>query len=138
MNGEPKPPETADLVEAVHRLVGADKARVVQRALGGSRIYVPHTAKQDHWLTQLIGMPGMTRVAAELGGDLVAVPRQETRADLNRSRVLLFSLARLPVSVIALICDLSARHVSSIRAALRDEGELPPASTRNFRKKAST
>jgi hypothetical protein len=115
-----------DLVDAVHRLVGADQARTVQEALGGARIYVPKHADKGHWLTDLVGADGMRKIVREFGGDLVLVNRQETKADLHRHLVQLLSLARIPVWIIALICDLSPRHVSSVRAQLRTSGELPP------------
>lgn len=130
------PADRACLVEAVHRLVGRDKAIAVQEALGGANIYVPHTADERHWLTQIIGLQGMQRVAAELGGCLASVPKSETKAERHRELILLFSLARIPVSIIAFICDLSPRHVSSIRAQLRAEAELPASFSSKPKKRA--
>lgn len=57
------------------RVVGVEGVRKLVDAYGGVRLYVPQSVDQDHPLAELLGLAAARAMSAELGGDVIDVPR---------------------------------------------------------------
>lgn len=56
-------------------VVGLDAALAIVEARGGVAFYVPVTARPDHWLAGIIGLPALEKLVAYYQGDEIEVPR---------------------------------------------------------------
>lgn len=94
----------AELVDAI----GAEAARRLAQAFGGTSIYVPCVVGDHHPILATVGREAADRLAAWAGGSALGIPKQAER----RARVqALHRAGALTVAQIARETSFSERHV---------------------------
>ncbi len=79
------PAVLAEIAEAA----GLDAARAIAAAKGGQTVYIPHRAREGHWLTDLVGLTAAQQICAHFAapsaggraaGQRVLIPMARVRA----------------------------------------------------------
>ena len=109
------------ILDTARRLCGPATEAIILDKLGGSVIRVPGRNFENSVLARAVGAEATKAIASELGGVQFSIPIAHRRAD----RVLKMSLEGKRVRDIARALGCTERHVSHIRASLRDAGRLP-------------
>lgn len=104
-----------------------DAARAFRDAYGGACVYIPKRPQHSDYMVKVVGMDAAILLAEELGGAKYEISRRGLNA---RSRiklhVALFSLARIPAWMIAIILNINERQIYRIRSTMRDGGVQMP------------
>lgn len=120
-------------VAVLHRHGFHSEAISLREHFGGTNLYVPKRPCLTDRHVRLIGMEAAQLLTDALGGIVVSVAQEDTsRVAVMRARVALFSLAEIPVRVIALLLGVTDRCIRRHRVVLRNNGmRLPNASSAN-------
>lgn len=121
MPADPLPQVLADIA----RIAGAEAARRVALAVGGTRVYIPPIPGPDHWLTKLVGHAAARKIAdhftAGIGGARVDIPLGDTGFIASQqARIDAMILAGRSERDIALACGYTGRTVRRRRARLKE------------------
>lgn len=93
---------------------------------GGQNLYVSPTPDESMQLVRLIGMPAAQRLAAEWGGERVAVPTMWAYEEDQRNRLVGNLLKRgISTKEIARDMGMTERRIQQIRRVLEDLGAVP-------------
>lgn len=91
-----------------------------------SSLWVPVKVSEDHALGKLIGVPCMTRLVGEWGGELLKIPTMDFYEDDCRNRSVRDLLARgLSPREIARLVYVGERRIQQVRMQLEETGMLP-------------
>lgn len=102
-------------------MVGAEMARKLADAFGGTELYIPAKIGDHHPIAAAIGRVAADMLASTLGGQRLDIPKQAAR----RARVIeLRKYSRLTVSQIALQTSFSERHVYRLLSGEADDGQM--------------
>lgn len=88
--------------------IGADAARQLARALGGTTVYVPRKIGQHHPLRAMLGEEATGKLAEWCGGSRLNIPKQPERQARVRE---LRRAGALTIAGIAIETGYSERHV---------------------------
>lgn len=111
------------VLATANRLAGAEVARCLQEAFGGTRLYVHVAPSSSSPLSQAVGHDIAIKIAAELGGVTVDVPLGSKSFTAKHAEVVRWAYwARLRVRAVAALCGISERQISNIMARLRAQG----------------
>jgi len=55
-------------------VAGEAAAFAISARVGGTRVYIPAKADEDHWLTEAVGPQAAAKICATLGGDRHVIP----------------------------------------------------------------
>lgn len=128
----PLQPRTNGAIDDIAAVVGFTAALRLCAWYGCSsaKLYVPHTASEDHDLARLIGMPAFERLVREWGhdgADLLALPNLEDFEEDRRYRQVRDLLRRnLTPREIGPLVGLSERRIQQVRMHLENAGMLSP------------
>lgn len=103
-----------------------DEAKALRDSFGGVDLYIPKRPQPNEFFAKTVGMEAALFLAKELGGCryFIRDPKREERR--LWANVALFSLARIPASVIALLLRTRERNVYRLRRAMRERGVTFP------------
>jgi len=122
------PPTLADIA----REAGLPAALKLMREKGGTKVFIPKRAPDDHWLVLLVGREAADRLGAYYASGQVFIPvgdRSSHRAYLRQRRQAVADLVEngSSLNTVALETGMHARSVSRHKARLReDDGGLCP------------
>lgn len=80
------PPTLAEIAD----LIGSDKALAIARERGGTRVYIPAHAIDDHWLVDIVGRDAADQLCAAFARQYLEIPLGprsaigKIRADVDR------------------------------------------------------
>lgn len=107
------PPRLAELAQ----VIGLPATLRLVEARGGTRIYVPEQATDDHWLVPLIGLPALQQLAATHAREYLELDRAAAALRAARDRHIVAQVqAGASTAKIALQCGLTQRQVFNILA----------------------
>lgn len=107
-------------------LIGFEATNRLLAVFGGTQLYVPESATEDHPIAKVVGFRQMQLLCEEWGAQIVSIPENE---EFRRLRCLR-SVASLikaghPTDSIASILGMSNRQVQRYRAQAEEIGLLP-------------
>lgn len=104
-----------------------DEAVAMRSFFGGTRVYISKRPSATDLLVKVIGMDAAIALARELGGIMVYVSRGvDIPGQIRKQHVALFSLARVPARLVAMMLGINERSVHRIRTELRKKGMSLP------------
>lgn len=128
-------------IDDVCAAIGFTATVTLIRWSGGTHIYIPGTASDDHVLARLIGLPAMRALVREFGNETLWVPDspggQHQAADALKKRVRGLVLEGKGTAATATELAISHRHVQRIRRELEAAGLLPEALPKNAPEKVA-
>lgn len=105
--------------------IGYTATRILSAWYAGRSVYVPQTARADHPLALLIGLPALRALVRAYPSERIAVPPEAEDDRFRRDRrIALDLLAGQTCGEIADRLDLTRRRVEQIRADLIARGWL--------------
>lgn len=109
------------MMAEIASMVGAETARKLADAFGGTELYIPAKVGDHHPIAAAIGREAADMLASSLGGQRLDIPKQAAR----RARVIeLRKYSRLTVSQIALQTSFSERHVYRLLSDEADDAQM--------------
>lgn len=114
------------IVEDIGGVIGYTATANLIDWFGGSTLYIPIEAKEDHPICRVIGFPAFTRLVKEWPGEKLCLPLGYSR-ELNRRDRMIAVLLELGIGSksVAAIAGMSERHVQHARHRLEVMGVLP-------------
>ncbi len=109
------------LLAEIAEVAGLDAALKLAAARGGTEIYVPRRASEDHWLAATVGMEAAERICRQWSAERIMLPvgtTAQARATVDR----MIADGR-SVTEIALACGWTTRGVERRRAKRRSGGD---------------
>ena len=101
-------------------LIGRDKFLKLQLRKGGRRIYIPAVFREEHELTEIIGVEAAKSLSDGLGGELIHISRGALVRERNRS-IEAMRAAGMPAEQIGKIFGLKARTIRGIVQGMSSE-----------------
>ena len=102
---------------ALAALIGLPATLRLVEARGGTRIYVPDEASNDHWLARLIGLPALQHLVAQHARDYLELDRGASALRAVRDRqIVADAQGGASTATLALECGLTQRQVFNILA----------------------
>jgi hypothetical protein len=112
-------------LEDVAQVIGYSATARLAGWFGGSNLYIPKEASEDHTLAKLLGVPVLRRLVDEYGGETIPIPIDVVRDDARRDRVILAMFTKgVSIRDVAIWSNLSTRQVTGIKASLIKQGLL--------------
>ncbi len=59
----------------IAQVIGEEATLILAGAIGGVSFYVPDSPKDKHWLVDLIGIDGMSKLCAVYGREYITIPQ---------------------------------------------------------------
>jgi Mor family transcriptional regulator len=96
-------------------VIGADKADVIVKYLGGTNLYIPNSLKHQQPLSNWLGVELAQQVCAEFGGLTIEIPRQAAAQRATRNALIIADRAAgLSVKSLALKYQMTMRNIRTI------------------------
>lgn len=121
------PEDNTRSIDEIAEQVGVDAAKKIVKAYGGTRLYIPVTAKPDHPLAILIGFDNAEKLGLYFCGTRVFIPRRFLSKEYLQINVPKLYNKGWKIRDIALAMDCSEPTVYAILRKKRqyDEPLLP-------------
>ncbi|MFZ6767783.1 hypothetical protein ACO0LM_11935 [Undibacterium sp. Di26W] len=114
------------LAEDISASIGYTATTALIDWRGGTSLYVPRTATEDHNIAKLIGMPAFRRLVADFGETMISLPLDYRRTRIQRDRLIGALIGKgTGVDEIARIAGLGHKQVTLIRRELETAGLIP-------------
>ena len=127
----PRPNST---IEDVCAVIGFTATTRLIDWFGGTNIYVPSEASDDHTLACVIGMPALRALCLEFGDLTVWIPATVHTEHIATKKQVAELLKNGGGSrTVSEATGLSQRHVQRLRRELEDAGLVPQVLTKNVR-----
>ena len=116
------------ILAVVAEVAGDAAAAALARERGGIRCYIPATAKDGHWLTELVGREAAEAICRAIGGGEIVVPMAgDGLAMQTRRRMEEMIRNGMPAPRIARTLGVSERTVWRHKARLRQRDKRQPS-----------
>lgn len=117
-------PALPGVLSEIAAVAGDAAALAISARVGGTRVYIPASVNDDHWLVDAIGRDNADKVCAALGGDRHVIPLATGGAYRSLARDIARRVHQLDQqgkssAEIARACGLTQRAVHRHRAAHR-------------------
>lgn len=109
------------------------EAKALRDNFGGTLLYIPMRPQPNEFYTRTIGLPAASFLAQQMGGVKCYVGDDNREYRRIWYHVALFTLAKIPAPVIAIILNTRERKIYEIRRLLREAGMNSP---RNQKKRS--
>lgn len=105
------------LMIEIAEVAGVDAAWALVRARGGTKVYIPHDVRQDHWLPQLVGLEQARLICQRFGGNDIILPN--AKAQQTRQAMVDALSAGATTNEVAQLTGMTTRTVFRVKAALK-------------------
>lgn len=97
------------------QVIGAEKADVIVKYLGGTSLYIPSSLKHQQPLARWLGLELAQQVCAEFGGLTIEIPRQAAAQRESRNvSIIADRTAGLSVKSLAFKYQMTTRNIRNI------------------------
>jgi len=117
---------TNGIVEDISAEIGYTATTTLIDWLGGTSLYVPQFATEDHMIEKLIGPSAFRHLVDAFGNSILNLPIDYRRERTQRNRLIGALIAKgIGATEIAKISGISLKQIGHVRADLESAGLLP-------------
>ncbi|MCW5720410.1 MAG: hypothetical protein KIS86_04630 [Devosia sp.] len=109
------------LMVEIAEVAGISAAWALVRSRGGTKVYIPHDVRQDHWLAQLVGLEEGRLICQRFGGNDIILPN--AKAQQVRQAMVDALNAGATTNEVARQTGMTTRTVFRVKAELKRDGD---------------